>query len=266
MRVVIGGSSLLELGLALVCALLVAAVTTPVGVSGAVFLLPVQVSVLQVPSPAVTPTNLMFNLLATPGALMRYLRQGQVDSRLAGLLLTGTVPGVMLGAWLRVSHLAGEDVFRVLLALLLTPLGAWLLVGSSPKDGRRERLPPAPLVVLAGAVGVVGGLLGIGGGSLLAPMLAGLGLAMSRVAPAALLVTFATSLAGVATFALLAAAGQPAAAPEWLLGFALGIGGMAGAYLGARTQPRLDERLLRRLLGTLALLIGAAYAVTSALG
>ena len=37
--------------------LLISVVTTPVGVSGAVFLLPAQLSVLQVPSPAVTPTR-----------------------------------------------------------------------------------------------------------------------------------------------------------------------------------------------------------------
>jgi len=50
----------------------VAVLTTPVGVSGAVFLLPIQVSVLQVPNPAVTPTNLLFNIVAIPGALARY--------------------------------------------------------------------------------------------------------------------------------------------------------------------------------------------------
>ncbi|GAA3152933.1 putative membrane protein YfcA [Kribbella aluminosa] len=43
--------------------LLIAVVTAPVGVSGAVFLLPVQLSVLGVPSPAVTPTNLLFNVV-----------------------------------------------------------------------------------------------------------------------------------------------------------------------------------------------------------
>ena len=38
-------------------AFLVALVTTPAGVSGAVLLLPVQISVLDVPNPALTPTN-----------------------------------------------------------------------------------------------------------------------------------------------------------------------------------------------------------------
>jgi uncharacterized membrane protein YfcA len=47
-------------------------VTAPVGVSGAVFLLPIQLTVLQVPSPAVTPTTLLFNIVAIPGALARF--------------------------------------------------------------------------------------------------------------------------------------------------------------------------------------------------
>ncbi len=44
----------------------------PVGVSGAVFLLPVQLTVFGVPNPAITPTNLLFNVVAGRGALWRY--------------------------------------------------------------------------------------------------------------------------------------------------------------------------------------------------
>jgi len=44
----------------------------PAGISGAVLLLPFQVSVLGTPSPAVTPTNLLYNVIATPAALYRY--------------------------------------------------------------------------------------------------------------------------------------------------------------------------------------------------
>ena len=53
------------------CAFLLALVTTPAGVSGAVLLLPIQLSILHVPSPAVTPTNLLYNVVATPGAIWR---------------------------------------------------------------------------------------------------------------------------------------------------------------------------------------------------
>ena len=61
---------------ALAAAFAVAVLATPAGVSGAVLLLPFQVSVLDTPSPAVTPTNLLYNVIATPGALYRYQRQG----------------------------------------------------------------------------------------------------------------------------------------------------------------------------------------------
>jgi hypothetical protein len=53
---------------ALVAAYLIAVATTPAGISGAVLLLPFQVSVLSTPGPSVTPTNLLYNIIATPGA------------------------------------------------------------------------------------------------------------------------------------------------------------------------------------------------------
>jgi len=51
-----------------VLAFLLAIATTPAGVSGAV-LLPIQLRVLHVASPSVTPTNLLFNAAATPGRI-----------------------------------------------------------------------------------------------------------------------------------------------------------------------------------------------------
>ncbi len=72
--------------------LLIATVTAPVGVSGAVFLLPVQLSVFGVPSPAVTPTNLLFNVAAGPGALWRYRRSGALHRPLVQRLVLGLCP------------------------------------------------------------------------------------------------------------------------------------------------------------------------------
>lgn len=67
----------------LVAGPLIAVVTAPVGVSGPVFLLPGQLSVFAVPSPSVTPTNLLFNVVAGPGALLRHHRDGRLLSPLA---------------------------------------------------------------------------------------------------------------------------------------------------------------------------------------
>lgn len=238
--------------------IVIAAVTTPVGVSGAVFLLPFQLSVLGVPSPAVTPTNLMFNVIAVPGALLRYSRQGSLRSPLTGAILIGTVPGVVAGALLRVFVVPDGDIFRVLVAVLLVPLGIWLVLKRSAVGG--GRLPAAPVLVAMGlAAGLVGGIYGIGGGSLLAPVLVGLGCGAAIVAPTTLLATFVTSCAGVAAYAVLAMAGHPQAAPEWGIALACGAGGLVGGYLGAWAQPYLPGLVLTRGLGVIAVGLGLAY-------
>jgi uncharacterized membrane protein YfcA len=240
----------------------IAVFTTPVGVSGAVFLVPVQVSVLGTPSPAITPTNLLYNLIAIPGALLRFRREGRLGGPLTRLLVLGTLPGMVAGAVIRAELLSGSETFLVVIAAVLVPLGAWLAFAkpalpAAAADRNRRRL----IVVLALAVGTVGGIYGIGGGSILGPILVGLGYTVFEVAPAALTATFLTSVAGVATFALLSLGGSGDLAPDWTLGIAIGLGGLAGAYLGARLQTRLPELLLRRGLGVLALGLGLGYAV-----
>ncbi|MFE1366277.1 sulfite exporter TauE/SafE family protein [Streptomyces anulatus] len=244
--------------------LLISVATAPVGVSGAVFLLPVQISVLGVPSPAVTPTNLLYNVVAGPGALLRHHRAGTLRGPLTRLLVLGTVPGVVVGAVIRVFAVPGPMVFRLLIAVLLLPLGSWLCLRTLRRATRTapEREPSARAVTrLAMAVGVAGGIYGIGGGSLLGPILVGRGMPVAKVAPAALAATFVTSAVGAGTYALLSLTTTGDIAPYWSLGLACGLGGLCGGYLGARLQPRLPETALRLLLGVLALGVGGLYAV-----
>ena len=248
---------------AVVAAFAIAVLATPAGISGAVLLLPFQVSVLGMPSPSVTPTNLLYNVVAVPGALYRYWRQGQTGGSLALVLIAGTVPGVVAGSVIRVELLPGPRVFDLVVALVLVPLGVWLaLTRPASKDSpdRAARVIPASvLLLLAAMVGCVGGIYGIGGGSILAPVLIGSGREPSEVAPAALASTLVTSVAGVITFAVLSLHEPGPVAPDWDIGLALGVGGLAGAYTGARLQPHLPEALIRRLVGALVIAIGLRY-------
>jgi uncharacterized protein len=240
---------------------LIATVTTPVGVSGAVFLLPVQLSVLHVANPAVTPTTLLYNVIAGPGALVKYRRNGQLAGPLARLLVAGTVPGVVVGAVVRVFLLPGERPFRIIAGLVLLGIGVWLVVRSLLTHRTREPLSTGAIVISALVVGVVGGLYGIGGGSILSPILVGSGLAVATVAPAALASTFVTSVVGALTFTVLACYADGSIAPDWPIGTACGLGGVLGGYLGARLQSRLPEGALRLLLGGLASTTGVLYLV-----
>ena len=250
-------------GVALAAAFVIAVLATPAGISGAVLLLPFQVSVLGTPSPAVTPTNLLYNVVATPGALYRYWRQGQNGGRLALVLIAGTLPGVIAGSVIRVELLPSARVFDFVVAAVLAPLGAWLALTRPTRpraEPRLARAVPLPvLIVLAAVVGCVGGIYGIGGGSILAPILIGAGRPAREVAPAALASTFVTSVAGVITFLVLSAHHHGSVAPDWPTGIALGVGGLAGAYTGARIQRHLPDTVIRRVMGVLVVAIGVRY-------
>jgi uncharacterized membrane protein YfcA len=224
--------------------------------------------VLGTPSPAVTPTNLLYNVVATPGALYRYWRQGQAGGRLALVLIAGTLPGVIAGSVIRVELLPGARVFDLVVAAVLLPLGGWISLTRPARPGMESRparavpLPPLilpALVLLAAAVGCVGGIYGIGGGSILAPVLIGSGRPPREVAPAALASTFVTSVAGVITFLVLSVHHHGSVAPDWPTGIALGIGGLAGGYTGARIQRHLPDTLIRRVMGVLVVAIGVRY-------
>jgi uncharacterized membrane protein YfcA len=115
------------------------------------------------------------------------------------------------------------------------------------------------LVVLAAVAGCTGGIYEIGGGPILAPVLIGSGRPPADVAPAALASTFVTSVAGVATFTILPVHQHGTVAPDSPAGAALGLGGLAGGYAGARLQARLPDVLIRRLVGVLVAAIGARY-------
>ncbi|GGN89400.1 hypothetical protein GCM10011579_084210 [Streptomyces albiflavescens] len=199
------------------------------------------------------------------GALLRYRREGLLNSPLTRRLVVGTLPGVVIGAVVRVFAVPGANVFRLLVAVLLTPLGLWLVIRTIRPARATPAAEPSPRTItgLALLVGIVGGVYGIGGGSILGPVLVGQGMPVTQVARAALASTFATSVAGAASFALLSLTGSGDIAPDWYLGFACGLGGLIGGYLGAHLQPRLPETALRLLLGALAAALGVFYAVQS---
>ncbi|MFC1561532.1 sulfite exporter TauE/SafE family protein [candidate division KSB1 bacterium] len=102
-------------------------VTSMGGVSGAFLLLPFQVSVLGFDSPAVSPTNLVFNLVAIPSGVYRYIREGRMAWPLAGVVIAGTLPGVLMGVYVRIRFLPDPTLFKLFVGVVLLYIGTQLL-------------------------------------------------------------------------------------------------------------------------------------------
>ena len=97
------------------------------GVSGAFLLLPFQVSVLGFTSPSVSATNQVFNIVAIPSGVYRYIREGRMVWPLTWVVIIGTLPGVLIGAVLRISYLPDPKHFKLFAGLVLLYIGGRLL-------------------------------------------------------------------------------------------------------------------------------------------
>jgi uncharacterized protein len=105
-------------------ALVVSSVTSMGGVSGAFLLLPFQMSFLGYTAPSVSATNQLFNIVAIPSGVYRYIREGRMVWPLTWVVILGTLPGVYIGAVLRKDYLPDPGSFKFFAGLVLFYIGA----------------------------------------------------------------------------------------------------------------------------------------------
>ena len=105
------------------------------GVSGAFLLLPFQVSVLGFTSPAVSPTNLVYNIVAIPSGVYRYIKEKRMAWPLALVNIAGTLPGVFIGVIFRIKYLPDPKNFKLFVGCVLFYIAARLLYDLTPKAG-----------------------------------------------------------------------------------------------------------------------------------
>ena len=101
--------------------------TSMAGVSGAFVLLPFQMSVLNYTAPSVSGTNQLFNIVAIPSAVWRYVKERRMVWPLTWAVIIGTLPGVLIGAWLRLEYLPDTKDFKFFAGFVLLYIGVKLL-------------------------------------------------------------------------------------------------------------------------------------------
>lgn len=93
------------------------------GVSGAFLLLPFQISFLGYTAPSASATNQLFNIVAIPSGVYRYWKEGRMVWPLTWIVIAGTLPGVLLGAIVRIKYLPDPKQFKIFAATVLLYIG-----------------------------------------------------------------------------------------------------------------------------------------------
>jgi uncharacterized membrane protein YfcA len=264
------------------------------GISGAFLLLPFQMSVLGYTHPSVSATNQFFNVVAIPSGVYRYIKEKRMVWPLTIAVAVGTLPGVFIGALVRVIWLPDPRLFKLFVAAVLMYVGSRLIMdllaqkapvkshahaGAASAQtpvfevnvlefslknimytfqGETYRAPTSGIFALTFIVGIIGGVYGIGGGAIIAPFfVTWFRLPVHTISGATLMGTFLTSVAGVIFFKLIAPFfPEQSVAPDWMLGLLFGIGGIAGMYLGALCQKFVPAAAIKWMLGVV--IVGTA--------
>jgi hypothetical protein len=113
---------------------------------------------------------LFCNIIVVSGNSINYIRSGNLNLKLLTPYLVGSIPFAFLGASISIE----KEIFEILLFFILIIAGIFLLIGSKSfnKDQIKIKQIPKILSISIGSViGFISGIVGIGGGIFLSPLL-----------------------------------------------------------------------------------------------
>ena len=182
---------------------------------------------------------LILNLVVSAIAFISYARAGYFRLRLAIPFLITSMPAAYLGAQISIN----PTLYKIILGImLLIAVLRMLMVGNN--DNKETRNPPVAIALGIGLLlGLVSGIIGIGGGILLSPLLILARYArIKEASAAAALFIFLNSASGLAGLMTTKFTFQPEII-YWIMGVM--VAGFAGSAIGSRTFSELN---LKRVL------------------
>ena len=231
---------------------LVAMVYSSVGHGGASGYLAVLSLLGSAPPAAMGTSALMLNLLVAGTAWLTFWRAGHGSWSLLWPFVVSSVPAALIGGWLPIS----AQTYRWLLAVCLLVAAARLCLPPMQDDERPDGPPLAVALPVGGVIGVLSGIVGVGGGIFLSPLMVLLRWAnVKQVAAISAAFIMVNSLAGLAGRLSAGRLLMDTLAPFVATAF---VGGVLGSRLGAN---HVSGVWLRRLLALVLVLAAGKLAM-----
>ena len=194
---------------------------------------------------------LFCNIIVVSGNCINYIKAGNINFKILTPFLMSSVPLAFIGGSLSID----KQFFEILLFTILTLAGVLLLLKFQSFDQKIEVYKKIPIIVsllIGASIGFVSGVVGIGGGIFLSPILLLIRVdKVKNIATASSLFILINSLSGLA--------GQFTKASTingifdyWLLFLFVLLGGLLGNYLNLKIFP---ARILALVTSTLVIFV-----------
>jgi len=192
--------------------------------------------ILDVPYQVFPIIALCCNIIVVSGNCFNYIKAGNINLKILTPFLISSVPLAFIGGSLSIN----KEVFEILLFAVLTLAGTLLLLKFKSFDEKIEvykKIPKMLSILIGASIGFVSGVVGIGGGIFLSPILLLIRMDKAKnIATASSLFILINSLSGLA--------GQFTKASTidgifdyWLLFLFVLLGGQLGNFLNLKIFP-----------------------------
>ena len=113
---------------------------------------------------------LFCNIIVVSGNSLNYIRSGNLKINLLIPYLIGSIPFVFFGASIQI----GKELFEILLFIILVIAGIFLFIESKSFNNNEvkiNKIPKIISIITGSVIGFISGVVGIGGGIFLSPIL-----------------------------------------------------------------------------------------------
>jgi len=219
------------------------------GLGGGVILLPLLTFVGRVPLKLATGTTLIQIFIAAAIGMLPHYRQGRVDSKAGILLGVSGIAGGFIGSLLSVQLSVRSLQFIYLFVVALAMILLFIPLKLEDKNYKKGNFNKALGMTIGFGVGILAGLLGVGGGFIIIPL-------MTYFLKIPLRVAIGTSLLII----LISSLGTLGAKfkighVDLLITLLVISGSVIGAFLGAFVSRRTHVKSLRLVLLSILVLI-----------
>jgi len=193
-------------------------------------------------SPYLAPIALTLNVIVATTSFLMYRQSGYFSFKLLLPFIITSIPAAFIGGWIPIT----DEIFAVLLGSVLFLSGIRMLF--FPKIEQKVNVTEKTIWLLGIPIGlllgVISGMLGIGGGVFLSPVILILGWAdVKRTAAVASAFIVLNSISGLTGHIV---RGNVSLEPLLFIGGVVIAGGLLGSYMGAK---RITQKQLQIALG-----------------
>ena len=189
------------------------------------------------------------NLLVAGMAFFAYKKGGFFDSKLAIPFIVASIPAALIGGYLRVN----DGIYDTLLSITLV-FAAWKLYTTKSRESEKlfSNPPPVHIALIVGAIiGLLSGIIGVGGGIFLSPIILLFGWSDPKTtAGIAAVFIWVNSAAGLIGSSI---SGQNVIEFDVLIPFSIAV--LIGGYIGSRYgSEKFSQITVRKVLVCVLLL------------